>query len=169
MLLPLQLNNLLEDQGNVSVGLSGAAISMGAGAVSLGGDVVPTASIGATGGWLNEYLALQQRRNAEEKRRQAILRAVADLEGLDGEIAVELHRSESEKEAGRYATELREILRREVSPVALKETGLMTDRVEKAYYRALEQANFSAIQAFSRELERAIEEEDFLFLSMAIH
>jgi hypothetical protein len=44
----------------------------------------------------------------------------------------------------------------------------MGERVGGAYLRALEQGNFSSLQAFEREMERAREEEEFLLLAIAM-
>ena len=40
--------------------------------------------------------------------------------------------------------------------------------VAKAFSRAMELQTFSAIEAFERELDRAIEEENFLLLAMTV-
>lgn len=119
-----------------------------------------------TGGWLNEYNAYKQRKESAEKERRRIMDAIRELDGVDGEIAELLHSEDGNKQEDEYNEELRTLLSKAVTEAEIAHVGLLTERVARAYRRAMDKATFSAIQALERELDRAMEEEDFMFLVM---
>lgn len=115
----------------------------------------------ATGGWLflNLYEAELQRRKREEEEREEILEQIED--SVDREIAaILLPQMARDDELQR----LKELAQREADLTAAQ---AYSDRVSKAYLRAVSKGNYSALEALDRELQRAREEEEFLMLAIA--
>lgn len=129
------------------------------------GEVVTEDSVG---GWLYDFRRMQARKDDAERRRKAAIQAVKELDGVDRDIGLLLQQEEQEAEKEQFARELGRIVERSLTRRKLEQSGLMTERVEKAYDRAVIQANYSAMRALDRELQRAIEDEEFLFLVMSI-
>ena len=121
-----------------------------------------------TGGWLNDYSAYRQRAKARDRRRKEILDQIRELDGIDGEIARMLHADDERQDENDRIDEFRSLLDKEISKAKLDKAGLLNKRINRAYDRAMKKATFSAVQALEREIEDAIEEEDFLFIVMTL-
>lgn len=132
--------------------------------ISLGAD--PNA--GNPGGWLNEYNAYKQRKAAQERHRKEVLKAVRELDGIDGEIAELMQLDQAKEDEQKRIAEFRAMLDKEISKAKLDKAGLLNKRINRAYDRAMQKATYSAIEALEREIEQAIEEEEFLFIVMSI-
>ena len=77
----------------------------------------------------------------------------------DREIAELLHRQQAEDERRAYLHRLGELAKASPDITAARD---YSDRVARAYERAVVVGNFSALEALDRELKRAMEEEEFL-------
>jgi hypothetical protein len=124
----------------------------------------PTEPAGS-GGFLYEY-GLYLRRAAKKRRRQKELeeesRALKDK--VDREIAELLRLQEAEDEKRDNLARLQRLVQKH-SKDALE----LSDRAKIAYVRALTQANFSALEALDRELQRMIEEEEITALMILLN
>ena len=118
-----------------------------------------------SGGFLYEY-GLYLRRAAKKRRRQKELeeeaRALKDK--VDREIAELLRLQEAEDEKRDNLARLQRLVQKH-SKDALE----LSDRAKIAYVRALTQANFSALEALDRELQRMIEEEEITALMILLN
>lgn len=113
-------------------------------------------------GFINDYDAYRQRKRAEERRIRALLGEIQDP--IDREIAQRLHEEPKEDRAA----EIGEMVRARFSDQVVQDLEAYSDRVSKAFVRAYTQGNFSALEALDREMQRAIEEEEFLLLSLVM-
>lgn len=133
--------------------------------VSLGETPVPPPQTDASGGFLYAY-ELEQTRRRRKKREQEDLeeesRALRDK--VDREIAVLLRAKEAEDERQAELVRLQKLVAGHSS-----ERLELSDRAKVAYVRALTQANFSALEALDRELQRQLEEEDAAVLMLLLN
>lgn len=109
-----------------------------------------------TGGWLflSTYESELQRRRKRKEEVEEDLEQITD--SVDREIA-EILRPELERDA--ELQRLRELAIKDANKRAAKQ---YSERVSKAFTRAINQGNRSAMEALDRELKRAQEEEEFL-------
>ena len=118
----------------------------------------------ATGGWIVrdvfDTLADRKRRNLKALREK--LEEVEEIAGIDGEIALLLHKDD-EKELIEASLKELENLVKSTNKTQIEQE--FNERVAKAFTRASIQGNFSALQAFERELERLRQEEEFFLLA----
>lgn len=130
--------------------------------------VAPVADESATGGWLflNYYEAELQRRKARERRRKELEEETERIEDdLDRNIAQLLREQEAKDEKRKDLERLAIIAKQNADLEAARQ---YSERVAKAYERALVQGNFSALEALDRELKRAAEEEEFLMMALML-
>jgi hypothetical protein len=132
--------------------------------VSLGDQPVQPSSQPSGGFWFDfdherEHRA-RKRREEEEREQEA--RALQDK--VDAEIAMLLARQDAEAERKAELDRLQSLVKAH-SNAQLE----LSDRAKIAYVRALTQANFSALEALDRELQRQIEEEDFAVLMLLLN
>jgi hypothetical protein len=134
-------------------------------------DLAPTGRSGGGGTWaaLSWYDHYKDQQSDREEERDKLKKSVADIaDETDAQIARILHK-QIEQEA--REAELQTLENLIQSTYTERQKGLAEQynaKVAKAYVRAAEQANFSAIEAFERELDKALEEDEFLFLAMAL-
>ena len=117
-----------------------------------------------TGGWIRGYeRELARRRIAKLKqiRREEETEEIQDK--IDREIAELIVAQEAKDEHRQELERLSALLKSNKDAESIRQYG---ERVMKAYERALLQGNFSALEAFDREISRAREEEEFLLLSI---
>lgn len=132
--------------------------------VSLGPQ--PIAPANFSGGFLYEYERHAQsraRRRREEEEAAAEAALLQDVK--DREIAAFLHAQE-QQDAERADGERLRLLA--VQYAKEKDSQALADRVKIAYVRLLNQGNHSAIEAFRREMDRALEEEEFAVLMILL-
>ena len=96
----------------------------------------------ATGGWLNAFEAYRQRKRAQDERRREVLRAVRELDGVDGEIARLMQAKETRALQDAQNAEFRAILDKEISKAKLDQAGILNERVNRAYNRAMKRLRF---------------------------
>jgi hypothetical protein len=133
--------------------------------VSLGEAPAPPPQSEASGGFWYDYDIEQSRRRRkkrEQEEREAEARELKDK--VDAEIALLLARQEAEAERQAELDRLQRLVKAH-SGAQLE----LSDRAKIAYVRALTQANFSAMEALDRELQRQIEEEDFAVLMLLLN
>lgn len=116
--------------------------------------------------WLSEYQNLRQSRQQDEESRKKILAEVKSLGGVDGEIARLFHEKELRSTQDRYVNKLKELFDANVDEEELERSGVLSEGVSRAYRRATENGGFSSIEALQREIDRALEDEEFMFLAM---
>ena len=115
--------------------------------------------------WFDSYLQKRDRRRKERRRR---LEETQDLEGIDREIARLLHKQLAREAREAEIESLEQMVSSTYSKAQEAQANLYNERVAKAYASAAAQASFSALERFEREMERAREEEEFLFLAMVM-
>lgn len=140
--------------------------ALNAGTFTVSDDVQPVDSQFSGGyGALNAYNAWRQRKRRRDEERKRLLEQLEDIEDeLDREIAELIH-SDDEPEV----EELREIVVNAFSDADAELVRDYSERVSKAFIRAATQQNYSALMAFHREMDRAMEEEEFLLMSVLLH
>lgn len=123
-----------------------------------------------TGGWaaLNWYDSYRQKKRKREKKRDKILEEIQTLDETDAEIAALLHKQLETEAREKELAALEEMVRSTYTKRQARQAKQYNERVAVAYSRAVAQGNFSAIEAFEREMERAMEEEEFLFLAIMV-
>lgn len=146
--------------GGASVG-SGSIVTI---LVSLGPQpIIPDS--GASGGFLYAY-ELERTHRARKKREREELeedaRTIQDR--IDREIAELLHRQEAEDDRRAELSRLQRLVQDHA-----KSALDLSDRAKIAYVRALTQANFSAMEALDRELQRQLEEEEITALMILLN
>jgi len=121
-------------------------------------------AISPSGGWIVrdvfDTLADRKRRKLEALREK--LEEIEEIPGIDGEIAVLLHKDD-EKELIESSLKELENLVKSASRTQIEQG--FNEKVAKAFTRASIQGNFSALQAFEREMERVREEEAFFLIA----
>jgi hypothetical protein len=138
--------------------------------ISSGSTVTITVSLGEAkaeesfaGGFIYAFEREMARRRKEARERaKAEEEAQALQDALDREIAELLHKQEAEQAKAQELERLKALVSR------YDNSGTSSERVEKAYARALAQQNMSAFLALNRELERMLEEEELLVLTMLL-
>ena len=138
-------------------------VGMGGGVASAA-PAITAAADQPSGGYLWPRYEIELARRRAEKRARDELeeesRAIQDE--TDREIALIL-RDQEAKDARRAELErLRELVTRSATEAQMRELG---ERVFTAYQRAITKHTFSAAEALERELDRALEEEQFLLLA----
>lgn len=122
-----------------------------------------------TGGWekLSQFDDHIQRKREQEQQRQKTLEAIEQIESpVDLEIARLLQKDAQTAETEQRLASLEQLIAINFRNADLPKVKAFNEKVAKAFVRASVQGNFSAIQAFERELERAIEEEEFLLIML---
>ena len=129
-----------------------------------GGEAVEEA-VARGGGWIArdvfDTLADHKRRKLEALWER--LEEIEEIPGIDGEIAALLHQDD-EKELIESSLKELENLVKSTSKAQIEQD--FNTKVAKAFTRAAIQGNFSALQAFEREMERVREEDDFFLLAV---
>lgn len=121
-----------------------------------------------TGGWLflNSFEAELQKRRERERRRKELEAEVDGIQDeLDRDIAQLLHEQEAIDQRKADLERLGQLARVQADIDAARQ---YSERVAKAYERAVEKGTYSALEALDRELSRAREEEEFLVLAMML-
>lgn len=147
--------------GDLTTLLSGNAMSLTQGTLR-----VPQAVDEAfSGGFVFAYereVGRRARRRREQEQLEEDTESIQ--EEIDRKIAVLLRKQEYEDERRAELNRLNKL----VIDFA-KERSDLSDRVQKAYVRALTQANFSALEALDRELQRMLEEEEITALMILLN
>ena len=134
--------------------------------VSLGAE--PEEAEQPSGGWLflNTYEAELQRRRAREKARRELEEETERIEdALDREIGQLLRKQEAIDDKREDFDRLAKIAKANADLEAARQ---YSERVAAAMARVIAQGNYSAIEAFDREIKRAREEEDFIVLALML-
>jgi len=120
--------------------------------------------------FINAYEAYRQRKRKRDKERKEVLEAIRDIEDdADREIAQWLQKDIVRDERDIQIAELERFVESTHQKAQDRDViREMSWRVANAYERAYKQKNFSAIEAFEREMERYIEEEEFLLMAMLL-
>jgi len=124
---------------------------------------------GMGGGWgqiYDPYLKKHRQRLEEYKETLVAIEAIKDP--VDQEIAKRLHEEIETEQRTEEINALGTLIKQTYTPLHSKQAATYNKRVAGAYDKAAKQGNFSSIEAFEREMDRAIEEEEFLFLAMAL-
>ena len=112
-------------------------------------------------GAANAYASYQQRKRRREAEQKRILEEIREIKDeVDQEIA---ERMLTQQQRDDTEAELRQLVL-DVQP----EMEDMSARVARAYMKAVNRGTFSALLTLERELERSIEEEEFLFIAMML-
>jgi len=124
-----------------------------------------------TGGWAarNVYGAYRQRKRRRDKERKRVLEELRELDAVDQEIGELLHKELATEAREQELAELGKLLSEDFTPEQEDQAQRYDEKAAKAYIRAVLQQNYSAIEAFEREMERArVEEEEFLLIAMVM-
>ena len=113
------------------------------------------------GAWEREQLR-RRRRRREEEALEAHTTGIADPVARD--IGRYLRRQEQQDARHSELERLRGLVRTHA-----REAPELSDRARIAYVRALTQANFSALEALERELQRMLDEEDVAALMLLLN
>ena len=123
------------------------------------------------GGWAvqNWYNIYDRDRKEREEERDQVRKEVESIEdGTDSEIARLLHKQIEQDARLEELASLEALVQSTYTDRQAKLAEKYNERVAKAYVRAATQANYSALEAFEREMDQAIEEEEFLLLAMTL-
>lgn len=148
--------------GDVTVALTGASATFTAGQI-----IATAASTGEVffGGFLFAYEHERtQRRHKQREQEDLEAEAHALQDKVDREIAELLRRQEAEDARRAELARLQQLVHK-FSHNDLE----LSDRAKIAYVRALAQANFSALEALDRELQRMLEEEEITALMLILN
>ena len=124
----------------------------------------------AAGGWgfaniYDRYREEKREREQEESQARKAIQAIQDE--TDAEIARLLHKQMAYEARTQEIDKLESLMRqfddRQERNLALQ----FNQDVAAAYDRALKLGTFASAEAFERAMERALEEEEFLFLAIA--
>ena len=129
---------------------------------------VVVSDVAPTGGWSGWYDVYDHHKRQREKKRDEVFEEIKAIEGVDAEIAKLLHKDMEAEAREAELANLEQMVRSSYTKRQADELKRYNERVAIAYIRAAEQGNYSAVEAFEREMERTREEEEFLFLAMAI-
>lgn len=127
------------------------------------GAVTPASNF--SGGFLYEYersMSVRARHRARQEQLEEDVQALQDK--VDAEIALLLHRQEAEDERKAELARLQTLVQRHSH-----EQLHLSSRAKVAYVRALGQANFSALEALDRELQRQLDEEEATALMILLN
>ena len=125
----------------------------------------PTPTELVSGGFLYHYERERIRRSSKRREQEELEEdAHALKDQMDREIALLLRQQEAADERRAELERLQRLVR-DHSRNALE----LTDRAKIAYVRALTQANFSAMEALDRELQRQLDEEEITALMILLN
>jgi hypothetical protein len=135
------------------------------------GNPVGTAlsTVQPSGGWdkLSRFDDHLNRKRRQDDERQRLREEIEAIESpVDQEIARLLQAQERKAERHKQLEDLEQLIAVSFTNDDLPKVRDFNERVEKAFVRASVQGNFSAVEAFEREFERAREEEEFLLMAM---
>ncbi len=122
-----------------------------------------------SGGWafLNRYDGYRQVRRRRKRERERILEEIREIEDkVDREIAELIQKDVSSEAREAELSELELLVADTFSNRELDAARVYSTKVATAYARASIQGNFSALEAFEREMDRAEEEEFFMLIAM---
>ncbi len=134
------------------------------------GAAAAVATAKPSGGWAmhgfyDRYLAEQQERDEERKQ---VKKSLESLDKTDADIARLLHRQLEREARDAEIASLEAMVSSSYTKRQGKLASQYNERVAKAYIRAATQGNFSSLEAFEREMDRAREEEEFLLIAMVV-
>lgn len=133
--------------------------------VSLGDQPAPPTQDTFSGGFLYAYEREQARRRKKRREQEEREEAARELQDkVDREIAELLARQEAEDERRAELDRLQRLVRDHS-----RDQLQLSNRAKVAYVRALTQANFSAMEALDRELQRMLEEEEVAALMLLLN
>lgn len=124
----------------------------------------PTGGYGA----LNYYSSYLQRKKRRERERKKLMLEVNKLHGTDLEIAKLLHKKLEWEARDKEIAELEELVQEADVNRGRDDLAEISEDIANAFTRAYMQGNFSAFEAFEREMETYMEEEDFMMLAMVM-
>jgi hypothetical protein len=134
------------------------------------GELGLSGSVTRGGGWWGvpaRFESFRDKREEDKKKRDKILEEIVEIEDeIDREIA-EIIQKDVIKEDREKELKALEVLVKE-SFEAKEQAKAKAYGVEKSFVRAAIQANFSALEAFEREMDQAREEEEFLMIAMMV-
>ena len=135
------------------------------------GEVPVVDETAPTGGWaaLNWYDSYMQQNARKRVKREQIREEIEQLEDDTDKAIAEILQGDIEKESREAElTSLEQMVSSTFTREQLRRAKEYNERVAIAYERVARQQNYSAIVALERELERAREEEEFLFFALLL-
>lgn len=138
------------------------------------GNPVNIAAITSTqpsGGWdlLKVFDRHIQRKHDEDDERRQVLEEIEQIiSPVDLEIAKLLQQDQKAEAREKQLSDLEQLVARNFRNKDLPAIKEFNENVAKALVRASVQGNYSALEAFEREMERALEEDEFLFMALAV-
>jgi hypothetical protein len=113
----------------------------------------------ATGGFWFAFDQEMVRRDRERKKRQRLEEEAEKIQDkLDRELVIELRKAADERDRLDDLRKLSLLAEKHKKTIA----NNLSERVMLSLERALAKGNYSALEAFEREIKRAREEEEFL-------
>ncbi len=142
-------------------------IASGVALVNGGAVALPADEGIRSGGWAarNAYDSYLQRKRDRERRRKEALEAIRELDGVDREIADILQKDIARESRDEEIAEFRDIVAAQTLSLVKQE---LPGELVNAFTNAYMQQTFSALEAFERQVERYIEDEEFLLLALMI-
>lgn len=133
-------------------------------------EAVVVAVEAATTGWkfLMEFDTFRKKRDEEQEERKKALEAIEALNAPDREIGQLLQQDIAAESRKEQISELQRIIARNATAQDLAATKAHNDKIARAFVRAAVQKNFSAVEALEREMDRKIEEDEFLMLAFVM-
>jgi len=128
-------------------------------------DTTPPAGGWAAMSWYDPYLRTKKDRE-EERDREKLERQ--QLDAVDREIANILHKRMEYEARTAEIDALEAMIQSSYTKRQARLAMEYNDKVGEAYARAAELGTFSAVEAFEREMEKSIEEEEFLMLALMV-
>jgi hypothetical protein len=137
--------------------------------LALGGSDKPTPVVTPVGGWFMHGLYdryRDQHRQGEEESRKA-KEAISEIEDeTDAEIARLLHKKLDYEARTKEIEALEAMVSTGYTARQAQYAREYNERVALAYEKAAREKTFAALEKFEREMEHAIEEEEFLLLAL---
>ena len=129
-------------------------------------DDEPNVQVAPSGGWIVrdvfETLADRKRRQLEQIKE--VQEEIAEIEGVDGEIATLLHKDDEKELIEKSLKDLEKLVKSGITKAQIQQD--FNQASARAFVRAKVQGNFSAMQHLEREMDKVREEDDFFLLAM---
>lgn len=109
---------------------------------------------------------LADRKRRKLKALREIREEIKEIPGINGQIAELLHKDDEKELIEKSLQELEKLVKSSITEAQIEKE--FNERVARAFARAELQGNFSALQAFEREMDRVREDEAFFLIAAAM-
>ena len=131
--------------------------------------VVVPVTVGPGWKFLMEFDTFRTKRDEEEEKRKQAEELVKDIESpVDREIATLLQQDLATDTRKEEISELQQLIAKNATDRDFEAAKAHNARIAKVFVRAALNKNFSAVEALEREMDRKIEEDEFLMLAVLL-